>query len=305
MCKGSCKQRKIKGKKMYSHVRPYKILQKVNVNENRKKKETNEEKKKHSLRENNSEKHIKENQKKEELRYDESNRKVINNKYGDNNRRVISQKYYNLGSNHCEKYNKEHSRLEEKVKTQVLLKNKKNVLIPLLKKEVNCLKKKKIVIRHLPPTLSETHFFDSFSNNLKDELDYYYYVNGSVGKNAADDMIHSRMYLSFKDDMKTEEFIRTQNGKFFYDVNGAKYKANVSFAPNQTLIHKNKSDDRNNTIESDAYFLKCCEEMNNSTQPPKKDIDYYDVINVVKENGSIVSPIVLALRNKLRSHKMK
>ncbi|SBT80134.1 regulator of nonsense transcripts 3B, putative, partial [Plasmodium malariae] len=111
---------------------------------------------------------------------------------------------------------------------------------------------------------------------------------------------------SFKDDLKTEEFIKTQHGKYFYDLNGVKYKAVVSYAPNQTLIYKNKSDDINNTLESDAYFLKCCEEMNNSTQPLKKDIDYYDLINVEKENGAILSPVVVALRNKFRDrNKMK
>ncbi|GAW82285.1 mRNA decay protein [Plasmodium gonderi] len=264
---------------MYSSgVRPYKILQKVKVNENKDKhkKEPSEASKEPTKREDYSKKNTSERKKKyEDIKYYECNRKFINSKKqeAEGHDKITKNKTnYNINSNsYSEKYNKEHLRHDEKSRNENLLKQKENILISLLKKEQSCVNKKKIIIRHLPPTLSEDNFFDSFSTNLKDELDYYYYVNGSIPKNPADDIIYSRMYLSFKDDLKTKEFIKTQHGKFFYDLNGVKYKALVSFAPYQTLIHKNKSDDMNNTLESDDYFLKFCEEMNNQEESVKRD----------------------------------
>ncbi|SCM12820.1 regulator of nonsense transcripts 3B, putative [Plasmodium chabaudi adami] len=261
---------------MYSNVRPYKILQKVKANENNSKEKPNEEKKNYD------------NHKKYE-----DDRRYKYNKHV-NNYKTKNNKTYTINNNY-----------EKSSNNVVLKKTGKDMLISLLKKDQMCVKKKKIVIRNLPPTLNENNFFDSFSNNLKDELDYYYYVNGSIGKNSSDDITHSRIYLSFKDYMKTEEFIKTQDGKYFYDTNGIKYKANVTFAPNQTIIHKNRTDNRNNTLDTDPYFLKCCEEMNNPVEPPKNDIDYHDIINVVRENDDIISPIVIDLRKKLKNSKVK
>ncbi|GAB67783.1 mRNA decay protein, partial [Plasmodium cynomolgi strain B] len=266
---------------MYSSVRPYKILQKVkrNENNNSNKKTPNEAKKETTEREDNSKKNTIEKKKKyEDLKYYECNRKSLSTKRQDAEGRDKITKNnktnHNADNNHV-----------KKSQSEKVLKKKEDMLITLLKKEQSCVHNKKIIIRHLPPTLSEDNFFDSFPSNLKDELDYYYYVNGCVPKNAGGDITHSRMYLSFKDDLKTKEFIKTQHGKFFYDSNGGKFKAMVSFAPYQTIIHKNKSDDMNNTLESDAYFLKCCEEMNNPEEPVKKDEDNGDLINVVKEDG--------------------
>ncbi|CRG95002.1 regulator of nonsense transcripts 3B, putative [Plasmodium gallinaceum] len=288
---------------MYSSKRPYKILQKGKINDDNKK-DTNEKKKEDIVCED-SKKYISERKKKEELKYyGKSYRKYNNKNYEENERRKKSSRNYNSGSNYYEKYSKIYTNCnDEKLNNQTSLKKKNDVLVSLLTQAKNDVNKKKIVVRHLPPTLSENHFFDSFSNNLKDELDYYYFVNGKIGKDSSSDIIHSRIYLSFKDDLKTEEFIKSQHGKFFYDINGVRYKAIVSLAPNQTLIQKNKHDGRNNTLESDEYFLKCCEEMNNPIQPLRKDIDYYELINVVNENGAILSPIVVELRDKLKKKK--
>ncbi|CDU20096.1 uncharacterized protein PY17X_1347600 [Plasmodium yoelii] len=317
---------------MYSNVRPYKILQKVKASDNSKKKasESSKEKASESSKEKASEhskekaseyskkkasesskektneekKYYNKHKKYEDINYYEDDRRYRYNKHV-NHYKTKNNKSYTIDNNY-EKNNKQYTKNGEKSNNNVVLKKTgKDMLISLLKKDQMCVKKKKIVIRNLPPTLNENNFFDSFSNNLKDELDYYYYVNGSIGKNSSDDIIHSRIYLSFKDYMKTEEFIKTQDGKYFYDTNGVKYKANVTFAPNQTIIHKNRIDNRNNTLESDPYFLKCCEEMHNPIEPPKNDIDYHDIINVVRENDDIISPIIIDLRKKLKNTKVK
>ncbi|KJP89890.1 hypothetical protein AK88_00346 [Plasmodium fragile] len=267
---------------MYSSIRPYKILQKVkrNENNNSNKKNSNEANKEPTERENdNSKKNTLDKKKKyEDLKYYECNRKSVLS-----TKRQEAQGHDNITKNNKTNHNVDNNHIK-KTQNEKVLKKKEDMLITLLKKEQSSVHNKKIIIRHLPPTLSEDNFFDSFPSNLKDELDYYYYVNGCVPRNPGDDITHSRMYLSFKDDLKTKEFIKTQHGKFFYDSNGAKFKAMVSFAPYQTIIHNNKSDDMNNTLESDPYFLKWCEEMNNSDESVKKDEHNGDLINVMKED---------------------
>ncbi|VWU48185.1 regulator of nonsense transcripts 3B, putative [Hepatocystis sp. ex Piliocolobus tephrosceles] len=302
-------------------MRPYKILQKAKASQKDNKKETNnEELKKHRTYEiNNSKKHTSEQRRvNDDSRYYESNRRYKTNKSEEYNKTRNEKKYNSTtgGTNSYDKkytqqYYRPHMKVKNESKNEGKIrkekeKEKDDVLISSLKKEYSNIKKKKIIIRHLPPNLSEVNFFDSFSNNLKEELDYYYYVNGSRGKYSTneEDIIHSRMYLSFKDDLKTEEFIKTQQGKFFYDTNGSKYKANVSLAPNQTIIYKNKSDDRNNTIDTDEYFLQFCEEMNKSPEPIKTDtLDENEIINVVNENGTIIPPIIIELRKKIKNNK--
>ncbi|EUD67590.1 hypothetical protein C922_01775 [Plasmodium inui San Antonio 1] len=249
-------------------------------------------------REDNSKKNTIERKKKyEDLKYYECNRKSLSTRRHEVESRdkitKNSKENHNADSNHV-----------KKSQSEKVLKKQEDLLITLLKKEQSCVHKKKIIIRHLPPTLSEDNFFESFPSSLKDELDYYYYVNGCVPENPGGDITHSRMYLSFKDDLKTKEFIKTQHGKFFYDSNGGKFKAMVSFAPYQTIIHQNKSDDMNNTLETDAYFLKSCEEMNNPEEPVKKDDDNGDLTNVMKEDGVILPPLVVALRKKLKNKKL-
>lgn len=268
---------------MSTSKRPYKILLRKVESKEENKKDTNETKKKEEESKHYEDRHYRKN----DIKHYEENEKTIKSKM-----------HYNSRNRYYDKYSMSYSRYDEKLNKQHSSEKKKDVLVPLLEQASINIKKKKIIIRKLPPTLTEENFFDSFSNNIKDELDYYYFVNGSASKDSSNDIIYSRIYLSFKDDMKTDEFIRTQNGKFFYDLNGVKYKALVSYAPNQTLIKKNKPDSRNNTLESDEYFLKCCEEMNNPVQRVKKDIDYSELINVQTENGAILSPIVIELRSK-------
>ncbi|CAG9473437.1 regulator of nonsense transcripts 3B, putative [Plasmodium vivax] len=302
---------------MYSSVRPYKILQKVKRNDNNSNSNSNnnsnsnsnsssirnppnEAKKEPTEREDSGKKKPVEKKKKyEDLKYYECNRKSLSTKSQEAEGRDKITKYNNKTNQHADNNH------VKKLQSEKVLKKKEDMLVTLLKKEQSSVHNKKIIIRHLPPTLSEDNFFESFPSNLKDELDYYYYVNGCVPKNQGGDITHSRMYLSFKDDLKTKEFIKTQHGKFFYDSNGGKFKAMVSFAPNQTIIHKNKLDEMNNTLESDAYFLKCCEEMNNPQEPVKKDDDNADLSNVIKEDGVILPPLVVALRKKLKNKKLK
>lgn len=194
-------------------------------------------------------------------------------------------------ANNCKSEQKNVNTYDEKHKKQ----NEKNVS----EKEKT---ERKIVIRLLPPTLTEEDFFNSYSEDLKSELVCYYFVNGNVSKYSSKEITHSRMYLTFKNATKAEEFIRTQHGKLYYDSCGVKYRSIVCLAPYQSFIYSNKPDRRNNTLDEDAYFQQCCEEMKNPPVHQKTDIDYFELINVEEEDGAILPPVVLELRKQLNKN---
>lgn len=260
----------------------------------------------------------------------------LNNENIRNKKRIVGTRTY-----HENKEFQKGSNVEEQQKVPIINKNKESVEVPhdnnvnplvgiscktteeeigeknitMTEEKGDCVsskakakinnKEKKVIVRLLPPDLTEEQFFSSFPDDLKDKLSNYYFVNGKFSKYPSGEITYSRVYLTFREETNATDFIGEYHGKCFFDGHGLKYRAVVSFAPYQSFITKNKIDKRNNTLETDAYFKKICEEMNKPKQAPKDSVDYNELINVKNENGIIISPLVLELRNKMKNTKLE
>ncbi|KAM7343729.1 UPF3 regulator of nonsense mediated mRNA decay [Cochliomyia hominivorax] len=118
----------------------------------------------------------------------------------------------------------------------------------------------KVVIRHLPPTMTEEEFLKQI-DPLPDH-DFYYYAEAdwSLGFDAT-----CRAYITFKNYDDVFLFRDRFDGYVFVDNKGNEYAAIVEFAPFQGFL-KNKSrnsDNKVNTIEQESHyqqFLKKLEE---------------------------------------------
>ncbi|XP_075167720.1 UPF3 regulator of nonsense mediated mRNA decay [Haematobia irritans] len=118
----------------------------------------------------------------------------------------------------------------------------------------------KIVIRHLPPTMTEEEFLKQI--DPLPEHDFYYFAaaDWSLGFDAT-----CRAYITFKNYEDVFLFRDRFDGYVFVDSKGNEYAAIVEFAPFQGFI-KNKSrsgDNKVDTIEQEPHyqqFLKRLEE---------------------------------------------
>ncbi|KAL9915529.1 UPF3 regulator of nonsense mediated mRNA decay [Glossina fuscipes fuscipes] len=118
----------------------------------------------------------------------------------------------------------------------------------------------KIIIRHLPPTMTEEDFLKQI--DPLPEHDFYYFApaDWSLGSDAT-----CRAYITFKNHNDIFLFRDRFDGYVFVDSRGNEYPAIVEFAPFQGVL-KNKSrggDSKVNTIEQEPHyqqFLKKLEE---------------------------------------------
>ncbi|XP_023296649.2 regulator of nonsense transcripts 3B [Lucilia cuprina] len=118
----------------------------------------------------------------------------------------------------------------------------------------------KIVIRHLPPTMTEEEFLKQIDPLPAHDFYYYAEADWSLGFDAT-----CRAYITFKNYDDVFLFRDRFDGYVFVDNKGNEYAAIVEFAPFQGFL-KNKSrgsDNKVNTIEQESHyqqFLKKLEE---------------------------------------------
>ncbi|GFS94643.1 regulator of nonsense transcripts 3A [Nephila pilipes] len=115
----------------------------------------------------------------------------------------------------------------------------------------------KVVVRRLPPTMSEEQFIDQISP-LPDH-DYMYFVKADMrlGPHA-----FSRAYINFLIPEEIFIFKDKFDGYVFLDSKGNEYPAVVEFAPFQKIPKKRnakKRDAKCGTIETDLDYLKFLE----------------------------------------------
>lgn len=121
----------------------------------------------------------------------------------------------------------------------------------------------KLVIRHLPPQLTQDEFMEMAGNWInKETCEYYYYVQGRIPSKPAKLPIPSRMYASFH----TTEFLRAffrqfkQNiaPKLSYQsgngVSAVTISPMVEYAPCQGKLRDSSLPSSNGTIELDEFY---------------------------------------------------
>ncbi|XP_035790151.1 regulator of nonsense transcripts 3A-like [Anopheles albimanus] len=125
-------------------------------------------------------------------------------------------------------------------------KSKKDVVKPMTR----------VVVRHLPPTMTEEQFREEISVEgafPKHEEFYFVGPDWSLGMSAT-----SRAYIKFTNPDDVLLFTHRFDGYTFLDSKGAEFLALVEYAPFQKLPKnrsRSKPDPKCNTIESDPLFI--------------------------------------------------
>ncbi|XP_052894492.1 regulator of nonsense transcripts 3B [Anopheles moucheti] len=113
----------------------------------------------------------------------------------------------------------------------------------------------RVVIRRLPPTMTEAVFCEQISTDGKlPNNDEFYFVgpDWTLGHNAS-----CRAYINFTNPEDVFRFTDSYDGYTFVDAKGMEHQAVVEYAPFQKLskTRSRRKDPKCNTIETDTHFL--------------------------------------------------
>ncbi|XP_065830484.1 regulator of nonsense transcripts 3B-like isoform X2 [Oscarella lobularis] len=125
-------------------------------------------------------------------------------------------------------------------------------IAPLLRKADKEVYQTKVIIRRLPPDLTEEKFLQRLSP--LPEHDYYYFCTADLTLGAH---AFCRAYFNFRKFEGVLDFRRRCDGLVFEDARGRKYPAVVEFAPLQKIPRareKMKKDPKCGTIEQDKDY---------------------------------------------------
>ncbi|XP_076685709.1 UPF3 regulator of nonsense mediated mRNA decay isoform X2 [Andrena cerasifolii] len=153
-------------------------------------------------------------------------------------------------------------------------------------KKEKCRPMTKVVIRRLPPSMTQDQFLEQVSP--LPEHDYLYFVKAdmSMGQFA-----FSRAYINFIEQQDIFMFREKFDNYVFVDSKGTEYPAVVEFAPFQRLLKKRvgkKKDLKCGTIEADPYYISFLEGLKNqeaesNIAQPKTEYSYQPPDNTPKK----------------------
>ncbi|KAK0576076.1 hypothetical protein LWI29_011444 [Acer saccharum] len=116
------------------------------------------------------------------------------------------------------------------------------------------LQRTKVVIRHLPPPLSQSDFLALIHDRIVDRHNWFAF---RPGKSSHKQQRHARAYLDLKRPEDVLEFAEFFDGHVFVNDKGAQFKAIVEYAPSQRAPKPcSKKDSREGTIYKDPDYLE-------------------------------------------------
>ncbi|CAN0928056.1 Regulator of nonsense transcripts UPF3 [Linum grandiflorum] len=121
------------------------------------------------------------------------------------------------------------------------------------KKEAN--ERTKVVVRHLPPSLSRSELFSHFDHLFSDRYNWVSFRPGKSSRNSQNQR-HSRAYIDFKSPGDVMEFAQFFNGHRFVNEKGAQCCAVVEYAPSQRVPNPCAKDSREATFLRDPHYLE-------------------------------------------------
>lgn len=139
----------------------------------------------------------------------------------------------------------------------------------------------KVVVRHLPPSMTEEQFLDQVSPLPDNNYIYFAKADPSMGQFA-----FSRAYVNFLHQEDIYIFKDKFDGYVFIDSKGSEYPASVEFAPFQRVPRRRFAaekqtnpfkarDSKCGTIEKDPeyiQFLESMEEIKNEANLPSAEV---------------------------------
>ncbi|XP_033207112.1 regulator of nonsense transcripts 3A isoform X2 [Belonocnema kinseyi] len=165
-------------------------------------------------------------------------------------------------------------------------------------KKEKCRPMTKVIIRRLPPSMTQEQFMEQISP-LPD-YDHLYLVKAdmSLGQNG-----FSRAYINFVNQQDIFIFREKFDNYVFVDAKGTEYPAVVEFAPFQRLPKKRmgkKKDLKCGTIETDLYYISFVEslktqENETGNNQPKTEYSYQPTDDTPKK---ISTPLLDYLKQR-------
>ncbi|XP_019057280.1 PREDICTED: regulator of nonsense transcripts UPF3-like isoform X2 [Tarenaya hassleriana] len=116
------------------------------------------------------------------------------------------------------------------------------------------LQKRKVVVRHLPPSISQSDLLSHIDARFADRYNWFAFRSG---KSSHKNQKYSRAYIEFKTPEDVCDFASFFNGHVFVNEKGAQCKAVVEYAPSQRAPRPcGKKDPREGTICKDPDYLE-------------------------------------------------
>ncbi|CAH2035231.1 unnamed protein product [Thlaspi arvense] len=114
--------------------------------------------------------------------------------------------------------------------------------------------KRKVVVRHLPPSLSQSDLLSQIEPRFGDRYNWFSF---RPGKSSYKNQKYARAYVGFKVPEDVYEFAAFLNGHVFVNEKGAQFKAIVEYAPSQRVPKPcDKKDPREGSISKDLEYLE-------------------------------------------------
>ncbi|XP_015875855.3 regulator of nonsense transcripts UPF3 isoform X2 [Ziziphus jujuba] len=113
----------------------------------------------------------------------------------------------------------------------------------------------KVVLRHLPPAISQTALVDQIDSVFAGRYNWFFFRSG---KNSSQKRhSYSRAYLDFSRPEDVIEFAELFDGHVFVNEKGIQFKSIVEYAPSQRVpVQWFKKDGREGTIFKDSEYLE-------------------------------------------------
>ncbi|KAL9244203.1 hypothetical protein vseg_018005 [Gypsophila vaccaria] len=163
------------------------------------------------------------------------------------------------------------------------------------------LNRTKVVIRHLPPTLCRSSFFDQIDARFSSSS--YNWSSFRPGKSSYKKQKHARAYINFIRPEDVFEFSEFFGGHVFVNEKGTQYKAIVEYAPSQRVPKSVvKKDGREGTIYKDPEYVEFLEHVSKPVENlPSADIQLER--REAERAGAHESPIVTPLMDFVRQRR--
>ncbi|KAG8364049.1 hypothetical protein BUALT_Bualt19G0085700 [Buddleja alternifolia] len=115
----------------------------------------------------------------------------------------------------------------------------------------------KVVLRHLPPTITQFNLVEHVDSRFSGR---YHWLVFRPGKSGQKHLTYSRAYIDFNKPEDVIEFAEFFNGHVFVNEKGTQFKAIVEYAPSQRVPKLwSKKDGREGTILKDPEYLEFLE----------------------------------------------
>ncbi|KAG4305342.1 hypothetical protein PORY_001512 [Pneumocystis oryctolagi] len=132
----------------------------------------------------------------------------------------------------------------------------------------------KIVIRYLPPDLSEQAFQELVKEWIdKERVEWFSFYPGKVSSNRNKNDKYARAYIKFKSPEALITFYKGFNTHVFSSEKGKGQRVLIEFAPFQKIPRpeRQKHDARQGTIDDDAEFIAFQETLKNTNKSTQEE----------------------------------